>query len=30
MNDILDISMEHQLETYPSAILYHSNKENEL
>lgn len=30
INDILNISMEHQLETYPSAILYHSNKENEL
>ena len=30
INDILNISMEHQLETYPSEILYHSNKENEL
>jgi hypothetical protein len=25
-NEILDISMEHELTTYPSAILYHSNK----
>jgi hypothetical protein len=30
LNDVLDISGEHELETYPSAILYHSNKLNEI
>lgn len=30
LNDVLDVSGEHELETYPSAILYHSNKLNEL
>lgn len=30
MHDILDISGEHELEIYPSAILYHSNKLNEI
>jgi hypothetical protein len=26
INEVLDISAEHELETYPSAILYHSDK----
>lgn len=30
LHDILDISGEHELEIYPSAILYHSDKLNEI
>jgi hypothetical protein len=30
LNDILDISGKHELETYASAILYHSNKIDEI
>lgn len=29
LNEVLDISAEHELEVYPSAILYHSEKINE-
>ena len=30
LHDVLDISGEHELEIYPSAILYHSDKLNEI
>jgi hypothetical protein len=30
INEILDISGEHELETYPSAILYHSEKNEQI
>ena len=26
LNDILEISNEHELETYPAALIYHSDK----
>jgi hypothetical protein len=29
IDKVLDISAEHELETYPSAILYHSEKDEQ-
>jgi hypothetical protein len=29
LNEIYDVSDSHQLEIYPSAILYHSNEKNQ-
>jgi hypothetical protein len=29
IDKVLDISVEHELETYPSAILYHSEKDEQ-